>query len=144
MDNVLLDDAGIAKALLIDKKVLEFSGKIDTAYFDGWSLITLEQKNGYKINLATRLDEATSNYGNGISVCYWICDERKTAEQLIEYNMLAADGYFDFELEKHDIVYSEYTQDTDYDVTLKVGGHDLYKELSSKVGSYLYMMVEWR
>ena len=144
MDNIILDDAGIAKALLIDKKLLEFSGEIGTTYHNGWSIITLEQKSGFKINLASRIEEATNNYGNTLSVCYWITEGRKTAEELIEHNMLAADGWLNYELDKHDIRYSEYTSDTDYDVTFKVGGHDMYKELCENMGKCLYMIIEWR
>lgn len=144
MDEIMLDAPGIAKALLTDKKVMEFSGNISVEYFmDSWDAIYLEQTSGYKICLNSRLDEACNNNGGRVSMCYWITKDPKTADELIGLQMLAADGFLDNSFEKEEWAYSEYTQGTDYNTNLKIGGHSLMEELRVKTGYYLYMMVEW-
>jgi len=143
IDSVLLDDSGIAKALLINKFTFEYSGKISVAnLFNYWDTIVLEQKNGYKLNFFTRLDEIASNYNNKLSISYWITKVRKTAEELIEHNMLAADGYLSLNISEREIRYSEYTSDTDYTTNFKIGGHNLLEELKNHTGEYLYILID--
>lgn len=144
MDRVLLDDVKLAKTMLIDKRVFEFSGKIRTnRVFDYWDSIALEQSNGYKLDLLLRLEELANNYNSRLSISYWISKTPKTAEELLEYNILAAEGFLSIDFEAHEIVYSEYTRDMEYETDFAVGGHNLLKELEKNVGSYLYLMVEF-
>ncbi len=143
IDSVLLDDSGIAKALLINKFTFEYSGKISlNNMYGNWDVIYLEQKSGYKLNLASRFEEITTTYGKRLSISYWLTKGPKTAEELIKYNMLAADGWLDLGLEKNEIRYSEYTHDIDYVTTFKIGGHDILGELQSHIGEYLYILIE--
>lgn len=144
MDRVLLDDAKLAKTMLIDKKVFEFSGKIIPGnVFMHWDTILLEQSNGYRMDLLLRLEELSNNFINKMSISYWISKTPKTAEELLEYNILAAEGFVNIEFDAREIVYSEYTRDIEYETDFSVGGHNLLKELERNDGSYLYMMVEF-
>lgn len=150
MDRVLLDDVKLAKTMLIDKKVFEFSGKIRSGkVFSHWDTIVLTQSNGYEVDLLLRLEELNNQLendnpfkSNRFSISYWISKTPKTAEELLEYNVLAAEGFLGIDFEAHEIVYSEYTRDMEYETDFTIGGHNLLKELEKNVGSYLYMMVE--
>lgn len=147
MDTVLLDDVQLAKAFLVDKKVTEFSGKISIdsySLFDNWKTIRLEQSSGYKLDLILRMEELVQNYGSDVSVRYWVSKNPKTADQLIEHNMLMEEGYISTDLEANEIVYSEYTRNMQYTTEFRVGGHDFMKDLEKKNGWYLYMMVEFK
>ena len=143
IDQVLLNEAKIAKYLLINKMVFEFSGEISLKSFVNWmDMIYLKQKSGYQLNLFTRIGEIAINYKNRISISYWISKTPKTPEELITHNMLAADGYVNFELDSHEIIYSEYTQDIEYKTNFTIGGHSLYDELINHTGEYLYILIE--
>jgi len=143
MDRVLLDDVRLAKTMLIDKKVFEFSGKISLGnVFVHWDTILLEQSSGYKVDLLLRLEELSNNFEGKVSISYWISKTPKTAEELLEYNILAAEGFVNIDFDAREIVYSEYTKDMEYETDFSVGGHNLLKELQKNVGSYLYLMVE--
>lgn len=142
MDRILLDDVKLAKTMLIDKRVFEFSGKIKSnRVFTNWDSISLEQSNGYNLDLILRLEELSNNYDK-FSISYWISKTPKTAEELLEYNILAAEGFLSIDFEAREIVYSEYTRDMEYETDFSIGGHNLLKELEKNTGSYLYMMVE--
>lgn len=150
MDKVLLDDVRLAKTMLVDKKVFEFSGQIKPGkVFSSWDTIALIQSNGYELDLLLRLEELNNQIeddnpfkADTFSIRYWISRTPKTAEELLEHNVLAAEGYLDIDFEAHEIVYSEYTRDMEYKTDFKVGGHNLLKELKNNIGSYLYMIVE--
>jgi hypothetical protein len=150
MDRVLLDDVKLAKTMLIDKKVFEFSGRIRPGkVFSHWDTIVLTQSNGYEVDLLLRLEELNNQRNNNLfksnrfSISYWISKTPKTAEELLEYNVLAAEGFLDIDFQAEEIVYSEYTRDMEYETDFSIGGHNLLKELENNAGSYLYMMVEF-
>lgn len=150
MDRILLDDVKLAKTMLIDKTVFEFSGKISLGrVFNSWDTIILTQSSGYGLDLLLRLEELNNQVkndnlfkANKFSISYWISKTPKTAEELLEYNILAAEGFLSIDFQVEEIVYSEYTRDMEYDTVFKIGGHDLLKELQGNEGSYVYMMVE--
>lgn len=147
MDTVLLDDVQLAKAFLSDKNVAEFSGKISIspyALFENWTSVRLKQSSGYEIDLILRMEELTQNYGSNVSIRYWLSKTPKTADELIEHNMLMEEGWVGTDLDSKEVIYSEYTRDMEYTTEFKVGGHDFMKELEKKNGWYLYMMIEFK
>ncbi len=144
LDNILIDEPMLAKMMLIDEHVFEFSGKIESEYFlEHYKGIYLVQKSGYKLNLMTRIDELAFNYGDKVSVTYWITDTPKTAEELLEMTVLYQSGYISVEMNADHYEYSEYTAGTDYGSGLEIGGHSLLNELLNNIDRYFYMMIEF-
>lgn len=74
-----------------------------------------------------------------VSVRYWISENEKTKEQLLENHVLAMSGvvYADYE-----DIYSELTGYLWTDATLRVGGHDLLHIIESHTGDYIYIEVD--
>jgi len=147
LDTILIDDAQIAKAFLIDEKVYEFSGEICSNYESPditFSSIFLKQSSGYQINLVARIEELVMNFGREVNLRYWITDKKVSAKELIDYTVLLQCGEIDVSRAATPYSYSEYTSGIDYDINLKIGGHDLYKELSDKYGKYLYIIISFK
>jgi len=146
LDTILIDNAQIAKAFLIDEKVYEFCGKIIIDYESinaTYQSIYLEQSSGYRINLISRIEELVMNFGRKIALRYWITNERVSAKELLNYTILLQTGELDISREANDYCYSEYTNGTDYDIHLKIGGHDLHNELLSNNKKYAYIIISF-
>lgn len=73
-----------------------------------------------------------------VTVRYWISDIEQTKEQLKENQLLAISGAV---CADYGACYSEYTGYLWTDEELKVGGHNLIRELRDNVGKFLYMEV---
>ncbi len=143
LDSILLNENKLAKLFLTDKKIYEFSGKIVFDYANNWRTIFLEQKSGFKLNLVSRVEELVTNYGNKVAVNYWLTNKYMAEEELLDLTVKYQDGYIDIDFTATGYSYSEYTSGTDYDVKLKIGGHDLYSIFEKKEGMYLYFMIEF-
>jgi len=144
IDSVLINQPMLAKMMLVDQHVFEFTGKIEKMYFlDHFKGVYLIQKSGYKVNLITRMDELVANYGSNVSISYWITDNMKTAEELLEMTVLYQNGVVTIEMNAEHYSYSEYTHGIDYSSGFEIGGHSLLNELLENEDRYLYLMVEF-
>jgi hypothetical protein len=87
---------------------------------------------------ARRFQEDLERYGRRVTVRYYVTDEPRTAEQLLDnqIRVLAGDAKADYT--QH---YSEVTGYLWTDQELNVGGHNLLAELSGVVGMFLHMTV---
>lgn len=125
-------------------KTLELSGVLE---FDGsrWSdfvKIKLAQEDGLKIDLISRIKEATESFGSTGQVNYWICDKPCTKDEAVEAFLGNLYGGIKAEYEKNEVWYSTLTGgDTFYETNLVIGGHDLYKELKEKAGKFLIIEI---
>lgn len=79
-------------------------------------------------------------YGQYVSVRYYVSEEPRTIEELLENNLRALAGAADARYEDH---HSDVTGYLWTDQELNVGGHDLMTELSSHKDGYLYMIVDF-
>ncbi len=125
-------------------KTIELSGILE--FNDcGWSdfgQIKLIQEDGLKIDLVSRIKEATESFGHTGQVNYWICEKPTTKEDAIEAFLGHLYGGVDAGYEKREVWYSTLTGgDTFYDTNLKIGGHDLYKELLTKKGKFIILEI---
>jgi hypothetical protein len=120
---------------------VEFVGKIIIAYGidSSFERIFLEGADGYKVDLLGRLHETMYNYGTKVSIRYWISPESQTKDELITRTLSILDGAIDIEFDAHEYSYSEWTHRVDYVTTFTIGGHDMFKELKSRDGKYLYL-----
>lgn len=77
--------------------------------------------------------------GKMVTVRYWITDKQATQAKAQECHLKSLYGKADVGFGS---VYSEYTGYLWTDENLKVGGHDLIKELNNAVGKWLILVVK--
>ena len=121
-------------------KTVELSGviKFDKGDFSDFDKIKLVQKDGYKIDLVSRVAEMIDSFGSTGQVNYWISDKPKTKEQMIKGFLQQLYGSVEAKYEKNYHYYSTLTGgDTYYDTELTIGGHNLHNELLEKEGMYI-------
>lgn len=90
--------------------------------------------------LAEEISEDIEELGQYLTVRYWVSDEFIPVEQIQEAFLNTLYGVGSAEYELH---YSEITGYLWTDEELKVGGHDLLAELSSNLGKWLHMEIEF-
>lgn len=83
------------------------------------------------------LQEKIAN--KNVTVRYWICDKECTKEEANEQFFKTLTGLVDCE---YDVSYTETTGYLWTTEELKVGGHDLFSELSNSVGKFLILEVD--
>ena len=127
-----------------DKEIsVLLSGEIAKGFiFDNYSSVKLIQDNGYKVDLISRFAEIVDSFGYKLSVRYWITDTKASFSDAVEGNIKQLLGGTVSELEANSYSYSEYTSGVEYDSDLKIGGHDLLKELEGQSGKWLWIMIE--
>lgn len=125
-------------------KKLKLQGKISTTYSGSYDTIGLVQEDGYVINLNARLIELSElNAPNGLQINYHITDKLMSESELKELAILTLTGGIYAEFEKYEYRYSSWTTDVSYVTTLKVGNHDLYNELRSEDGKYVFFEINY-
>jgi hypothetical protein len=113
-----------------------FSGKIWTGeYRDNYSALMV----GYTSTPFAKIWEEEF-WKKPVTVRYWISETEKTKDQLKENHLATLSGSIDADYSDK---YSDYTGYLWTDETLKVGGHDLLRELYSHVGKFLYLEVDY-
>lgn len=124
---------------------IQIEGKIELGYSGNWFTVKLVQPDGYKIDLNARFKEAADSYPDmSVQVSYYLSTEPVTKNQMTEAVLKKISGAIESELEANSYSYSSWTSGTDYDVTLKVGNHNLYNELCSQVGKYLIIEIKFK
>ena len=124
-------------------KKLKLQGKIQLNYNDSYKTIFLIQEDGYKIDLFYRLKELSHNSSSN-QINYHISDKLLNDNQLQELSILSLTGGINMEQERIEYRYSSYTTDVDYITTMKIGNHDLLKELGSDDGKYIYFDINYK
>ncbi len=123
-------------------KSIEISGVIQFEHKTNWDKIKLVQEDGYKIDLVTRLAEIIESFDlKPFQLSYFISPERETKRELIEKHLMHLSGYMEAEYTEDHYAYSEYTQGTDHNTELKIGGHDLYRNLREHKGKFILLIV---
>lgn len=88
--------------------------------------------------LAEVIQDDIEDYGNYLTVSYWISDEPMNDDERTDALILMGLGEADY-----DKRYSDYTGYLWTDEELNVGGHDLLEELHQNLGKHLYMEVDY-
>lgn len=126
-------------------KTVTLSGFIKIDWSGSWQTIKLVQEDGYKIDLINRFKEAIESYNNSqVQVNYYLSDKACTKNEMLEGFLKKLYGYVEAEYEKNDYCYSSWTSGTDYDTTLKVGGHNLLSELSEEDGRFMIIELNFK
>ncbi len=91
--------------------------------------------------LLEHITEDINEYGNYLSVKYWISEKELSLEEVKEEWIKKLLGISSAEF--HQVYGSEWTGWMWTDQKLQVGGHNLLEELESFVGKYLYLEIEF-
>jgi len=125
--------------------IIELSGIIKYDYTSDFHKIKLIQKDGYKIDLILRFQEACESYrDHKVQVDYWLSDKRCSKNKMIENVLKKLCGAIDANYERNDYQYSSRTSGTDYDETLKIGNHNLYDELRKEDGRFMIIKITFK
>lgn len=126
-------------------KTITLSGILKYEYDDNWMRIKLVQDDGYKIDLVGRFNEAAESYKNSsVQVSYYLSDKPCTKNEMIEGWLKSISGSIDAGYTTDSYRYSSWTHGTDYDTNLKIGGHNLYKELRDSEGRFIIIELNFK
>jgi hypothetical protein len=90
--------------------------------------------------LALMVATDVEQHGSTVTVSYWITDEPRTLEQLVENEVKKLAGAADAE---YDQAYSDITGYLWTDEKLKIGGHDLLGELEAGEGRWCMLVIKF-
>ena len=126
-------------------KTMTYSGEIrkENSAWGGFDTLMLTQADGYRLDLVARLNEAVLNYGNKVSVRYWTARTRQDKESIQKGAWMKIFGSLDVEHNAEEYSYSEYTRGVEYETMLNVDQHNLYAELSSHEGRFVWLEVDF-
>jgi hypothetical protein len=80
-------------------------------------------------------------YESEVSCSFFISEDNERGRDIRESWLKQLSGEIHSDYKTSSYNYSEYTYGTDYDTYLKIGGHDLFVELSSYVDKYCFLKV---
>lgn len=126
---------------MIENKLVLRGKIIRDSHSDLWDTVKLQQQNGLKIDLVSRFMEFSESFNGPFSLSYFISSEPMNEMELKVALVKHLSGALDASYDANGYAYSEYTQGTDYDSSLMIGGHDLLSELLSKQGRYLHLTL---
>ena len=122
---------------------IELSGYIE--FKSGqYGQIKLVQENGFKVDLVGRFKEAVESYPEmSLQVSYFLSETPKTKDEMVEGFLKKLYGGVHAAYEASEYCYSSYTRGVDYETHLKIGGHDLYRELYDHQGKYIVIVLSF-
>lgn len=114
-----------------------YQGKVSEGdYGENWRALFI----GSGDPICKQIENDIEQYGNYLSVRYYVSDEEKTLEQVSEDFIKRAMGM-------GNAVYSDmYSEITGYlwtDEELNVGGHNLFDRISDAEGKYINLVIEY-
>lgn len=129
--------------IVIVMNTLRLSGTIKYQY-DDWDRLILIQEDGYKIDLISRLRELLLNTKTDeVQINYHLSDRPMTLIEAKENHIKRISGALESDYEANSYSFSSLTSGTDYDTTLEVGGHSLYRELKSEEHRFVIFEVNY-
>lgn len=124
---------------------VELKGRIEKGSTDSWETIKLVQEDGYKIDLVGRFKEAIESFPNlEIQVGYYLSDNVCAKEEILEGFLKKLFGSVDASYEANRYSYSSWTNGTNYDTNLTIGGHDLFRELNNEEGRFILIELNFK
>lgn len=128
-----------------EKKTITLSGIILIEYSSNWESVKLIQENGYKIDLVSRFKEAVDSFGQfGTQVNYYLSDSPCTKNEMTEGWLKKISGAIDADYTTSQYHYSSWTNGTDYDTELTIGGHNLLSELRNAKGKFMIIEMNFK
>lgn len=125
-------------------KEFTLTGVISVENTYPYNFVLVEQEDGYKIDLISRVKEMCMNYPlRKISFSYYISDNPVSENEMLESFLKKISGSVEAEFTSEEYSYSSWTKGVDYNTTFSIGGHDLYSELCSKAGKYIIIKIKF-
>jgi hypothetical protein len=123
--------------------IIEYTGQIEILQDISHYTVKLIQEDGYKIDLLLRFKELAESYPNSkFQISYFITDKRLSKSQALrEYYKNLLGNEIRAKYRTTQVQYSSTSVDEIYTTSLKIGGHDLYKELVQYKKKYLILKI---
>lgn len=114
------------------------SGNFETIYLlEGRGMLNKKQ------DLVKKFESINELYNKKVGVSFYIANDKKGEEEIKEQYVKQITGGISASYDDNTYFYSEYTyDDSSYDTTLKVGGHDLLKELGTYKGKWCVIKIK--
>ena len=123
-------------------KTIELSGIIKYSWEDDFEKIFLVQEDGYKIDLVGRFCEIKNSFPkSSIQVGYYLSNTSKKRDEMVEGFLKTLYGGLSADYERNDYAYSSWTQGTDFNTYLSIGGHSLFYELKEQEGRFVFIEI---
>lgn len=120
-----------------------FKGIISKEYFSNHPGIALQDKTGFKIDLAGRLIECKLNWDwfSKYRIRIFIADEPKTFEEINgQWTHDIEADYFYPNRSSYDVEYFSDWHETKYDTSLKLGDREIMNILTGYQGKWAYIL----
>lgn len=121
-------------------KEFTFSGFINIDWSEDFRTIKLIDGDK-SIDLVKKFRAIFDLFECAVSASYFISDEKRTEIEIKENWIRQLSGDITADYETNSYYYSSYTNGTDYDTYLKVGGHDLFTEFSDFQNKWCVLKV---
>ncbi len=130
------------KSSFSPENAIVLSGFLSFSYSKSYKPI-LRQSNGLNIDIIGRLQEIEDSFEDRIGFEYYVSNTEKNEEEMLKG--LLKTYYGALNLMNDDYVESGCeTCGGSYESELKVGGHDLIRELKSHDGKYIFLKIFYR
>lgn len=107
-----------------------------------YSDIAIVDETGYKRLLAGAIRDFTINYGRHVNLRYYTSKHPlKSLSHAQTVFMTKLFGGLDVDFSAQEVGYSDITNWMEYTTELRIGGHDLFKELSEQDGGYIVLEI---
>ena len=117
-----------------------FTGFIKDDWSDNFRTIKLIDGNT-SVDLVKKFRAIFDLFETEVTVSYFISDTKKTEIEIREEFLKQLVGGITAEYETNSYHYSSWTNGTDYDTYLKIGGHDLFEEFSDYDSKWCVLKV---
>jgi hypothetical protein len=114
------------------------SGNFDTIYLlEGRGMLNKKQ------DLVKKFESINELYNSEVGVSFYISNDKKGEEEVKEQYLKQIFGDISASYDDNTYYYSEYTYDnSSYDTTLMVGGHNLLRELETYKGKWCVIKIK--
>jgi hypothetical protein len=117
-----------------------FAGFIKDDWSDDFRTIKLIDGKE-SIDLVKKFRAIFDLYESEVNVSYFISDTKKTETEIKEGWLKKLFGAITAEYETESYHYSSWTNGTDYNTYLKIGGHDLFDEFNDFEGKWCVLKI---
>lgn len=124
----------------------KFKGYIEPGNNGNFETIYLREGRGIlngKIDLVKKFESISELYNTEVGVSFYVVNDKKADNDIQEQYLRQIVGGIEASFDDNTYYYSEWTfDDSSYDTTFRVGGHDLLRELNTYKGKWCSIKIK--
>jgi hypothetical protein len=124
----------------------KFKGYIEPGNNGNFETIYLLEGRGIlngKIDLVKKFESISELYNTEVGVSFYVVNDKKADNDIQEQYLRQIVGGIEASFDDNTYYYSEWTfDDSSYDTTFRVGGHDLLRELNTYKGKWCVIKIK--